>query len=223
MLLVFTELLPEELSSSLDGIGVLWKQVGSTSEIEGLSPQGGWSGTFVIDTDLSAALITCASLRQQEISVGPILIGIPESELANLTRSNRLFDDFIALPARNNELAARLRAMSSRFIPDAKPQIVEYNGLVLNLATYQTSVSGRPLDMTYMEYQLLKHFMTNPGSVLSREVLLKDVWGYEYYGGARTVDVHVRRLRAKLGEEHSQLIHTVRSVGYVFSPTQWDL
>ena len=71
------------------------------------------------------------------------------------------------------------------------------------MATYQASIGGRPLDLTYMEYELLKFLAQNPGKVFTREVLLNRVWGYEYYGGARTVDVHVRRLRAKLGEEHA--------------------
>ena len=72
-----------------------------------------------------------------------------------------------------------------------------------------------------MEYELLKFFLTHPGKVFTREQLLSRVWGYEYYGGARTVDVHVRRLRAKLGEEHANLIQTVRSVGYRFGQTRW--
>ena len=81
--------------------------------------------------------------------------------------------------------------------------MVEYRELSLNLETYQASIAGRPLDLTYMEYELLKFLAQNPGKVFTREMLLNRVWGYEYYGGARTVDVHVRRLRAKLGEEHA--------------------
>jgi two-component system, OmpR family, alkaline phosphatase synthesis response regulator PhoP len=99
--------------------------------------------------------------------------------------------------------------------------MVEYSGLVLNLETYQASIDGRPLDLTYMEYELLKFLAHNPGKVFTREVLLSRVWGYEYYGGARTVDVHIRRLRAKLGEEYAGFIHTVRSVGYRFGQSRW--
>ena len=98
---------------------------------------------------------------------------------------------------------------------------LEYADLVLNLETYQAALSGQPLDLTYMEYELLKFFASNPGKVFTREQLLSRVWGYEYYGGARTVDVHVRRLRAKLGEEHASLIHTVRSVGYRFGQSRF--
>ena len=75
---------------------------------------------------------------------------------------------------------------------------------MLNLETYQAAIGRRPLDLTYMEYELLKFFAIHPGKVFTREQLLSRVWGYEYYGGARTVDVHVRRLRAKLGEEHAR-------------------
>ncbi len=82
-------------------------------------------------------------------------------------------------------------------------------------------MGSRPLDLTYMEYELLRFFATHSGKVFTREQLLSRVWGYEYYGGARTVDVHVRRLRAKLGEEHAGLIQTVRSVGYRFGQPRW--
>ena len=103
-----------------------------------------------------------------------------------------------------------------------RADLVEYGELTLNLETYQAAIAGRPLDMTYMEYELLKFLAQNPGKVFTREMLLSRVWGYEYYGGARTVDVHVRRLRAKLGEEHANLIQTVRSVGYRFGQSRWD-
>ena len=82
-------------------------------------------------------------------------------------------------------------------------------------------VGDRPLDLTYMEYELLKFLASHPGKVFTRETLLSRVWGYDYYGGARTVDVHVRRLRAKLGEEQAGLIQTVRSVGYSFGQSRW--
>jgi DNA-binding response OmpR family regulator len=100
-------------------------------------------------------------------------------------------------------------------------QLIERGPLVLNLETYQAGIAGRALDLTYMEYQLLRFLATHPGKVFTRETLLSRVWGYEYYGGARTVDVHVRRLRAKLGEEHAHLIETVRSVGYRFGQVSW--
>ena len=94
---------------------------------------------------------------------------------------------------------------------------------MLNLETYQAAIAGKPLDLTFMEYELLKFLSSNPGKVFTRETLLSRVWGYEYYGGARTVDVHIRRLRAKLGEHHAGLIQTVRSVGYSFGQSRWSI
>jgi DNA-binding response OmpR family regulator len=100
--------------------------------------------------------------------------------------------------------------------------IIVYGPLALNLETYQAVIGGKPLDLTFMEYELLRFLAAHPGKVFTREVLLSRVWGYEYFGGARTVDVHIRRLRAKLGEEHANLIDTVRSVGYRFGRTRWS-
>jgi DNA-binding response OmpR family regulator len=99
--------------------------------------------------------------------------------------------------------------------------VIAYGPLALNLETYQAVCAGRPLDLTFMEYELLRFLAAHPGKVFTREVLLSRVWGYEYFGGARTVDVHIRRLRAKLGEEHAHLIETVRSVGYRFGRARW--
>jgi DNA-binding response OmpR family regulator len=120
------------------------------------------------------------------------------------------------------ELEARLRhLLAAETGLDLPPEVVQYDQLELNLETYQAAIGGRPLDLTYMEYELLKFLASNPGRVFTREILLSRVWGYEYYGGARTVDVHIRRLRAKLGEEHAALIQTVRSVGYKFGESRW--
>ena len=94
---------------------------------------------------------------------------------------------------------------------------------MLNLETYQAYICGRPLDLTYMEYELLKFLARTRARSSPARSLLSRVWGYEYYGGARTVDVHIRRLRAKLGEEHANLIQTVRSVGYRFGQSRWGV
>jgi DNA-binding response OmpR family regulator len=121
------------------------------------------------------------------------------------------------------EVEARLTRLSWRAGRGARPELVEYADLVLNLETYQAAIAGRPLDLTYMEYELLKFLASHPGKVFTRETLLSRVWGYEYYGGARTVDVHVRRLRAKLGDDHAGWIQTVRSVGYRFGQSRWGV
>jgi DNA-binding response OmpR family regulator len=123
-------------------------------------------------------------------------------------------------PFQPRELEARLKHLFWRTGRGTRPELVEYGPLVLNTETYQASVNGRPLDLTFLEYELLKFLATHPGKVFTRQTLLSRVWGYEYYGGARTVDVHIRRLRAKLDDE-ANLIQTVRSVGYRFGQSRW--
>ena len=112
----------------------------------------------------------------------------------------------------------RLRAgqLATTGIDTVPAEVVAFKDLSLNLATYQATIGSQPVDLTFMEYELLRFFVTNQTRVWSREQLLSRVWGYDYFGGARTVDVHVRRLRAKLGEERASWITTVRSVGYRF-------
>lgn len=121
--------------------------------------------------------------------------------------------DFIATPPDAAELGVRIRRLMHRGADD---EVLTYEDLELNPLTYQATLAGTPLDLTYMEYELLRFFIENRGRVWTREQLLSKVWGYDYYGGARTVDVHVRRLRAKVGEERAGWITTVRSVGYRF-------
>lgn len=110
-----------------------------------------------------------------------------------------------------------LRLRMSRLVHEGQAdEILTFKDLLLNTLTYQAALAGTPMDLTYMEYELLAFLIQNQVRVWSREQLLSKVWGYDYYGGARTVDVHIRRLRAKLGEERASWIATVRSVGYRF-------
>jgi DNA-binding response OmpR family regulator len=121
--------------------------------------------------------------------------------------------DFILTPLLAAELALRLHRLTQA---EGTEEVHHFKDLELNLLTYQATLDSAPIDLTYMEYELLRFFVEHPHRVWSREQLLSKVWGYEYYGGARTVDVHVRRLRAKLGEHRASWITTVRSVGYRF-------
>jgi DNA-binding response OmpR family regulator len=163
---------------------------------------------------LADGLVTCKALRRLDPPFSPILLVVPRSRLDELSHRDELFDDFVAAPLDPVEFASRLRhLLTSRGEPLAA-SVLERGALSINLTTYQATIDGRALDLTYMEYELLRFFSSNPEQVFTREMLLSRVWGYEYYGGARTVDVHVRRLRAKLGEEHSHVIQTVRGVGY---------
>jgi two-component system, OmpR family, alkaline phosphatase synthesis response regulator PhoP len=155
------------------------------------------------------------------VPLEPLLLLVSGAQLGDLELRDELFDDFCLYPFQPLELEARLKHLFWRAGRGTQPELVEYGALVLNLETYQAAIDGQPLDLTYMEYELLKFLAAHPGRVFTRETLLSRVWGYEYYGGARTVDVHIRRLRAKLGEEHANLIQTVRSVGYRFGQSRW--
>ena len=95
---------------------------------------------------------------------------------------------------------------------------LEVGDLTIDEDTYTARLRGRPLELTYKEFELLKFLAQHPGRVFTREQLVTEVWGYDFFGGTRTVDVHVRRLRAKLGAEHEALIGTVRNVGYKMVP-----
>ena len=111
------------------------------------------------------------------------------------------------------EVGARIHAL----VGDSQSEILEFKDLLINLKTYDAKAGSTLLDLTFMEYELLKFFVENQDNVWSREQLLEKVWGYDYFGGARTVDVHVRRLRAKLGDQRKAWIKTVHSVGYKFN------
>jgi DNA-binding response OmpR family regulator len=103
-----------------------------------------------------------------------------------------------------------------------EPDEIRSGELAIDEATYAARLRGRVLDLTFKEFELLKFLAQHPGRVFTRAQLLQEVWGYDYFGGTRTVDVHVRRLRAKLGPEHDALIGTVRNVGYRFVPAKGE-
>ncbi len=208
----------------LDEAGYPWKAIGRQADVEDLQPEDGWSGAIVCaDVNPEAGFAMCRAVRKRDILLEPLLLVALEGQLDDLELREDLFDDFVVSPFRPRELEARLKHLFWRTGRGTRPELVEYGPLLLNLETYQAAVGGRPLDLTYMEYELLKFLATHPGKVFTRETLLSRVWGYEYYGGARTVDVHIRRLRAKLSEEHAGLIQTVRSVGYRFGQSRWGL
>jgi len=221
-LLIFPDPAPPALAQALDLAGYPWKAASSSDAADRLEPEDGWSGAIVAaDDDPDGAFALCRALRKRDLPFEPLLLLAASPQLTDLELRDDLFDDFCLTPFQPRELEARLAHLFWRTGRGTRPELVEYGPLVLNLETYQAAVGGRPLDLTYMEYELLKFLATHPGKVFTRETLLSRVWGYEYYGGARTVDVHIRRLRAKLGEEHANLISTVRSVGYRFGQSRW--
>ena len=131
-------------------------------------------------------------------------------------------DDFVLADASSDEISTRIALAVRRAGRGEEPTVVKVGDLTVNPDNYQVYVRGRPLDLTYKEFELLKFLAQRPGRVCDRDLLLREVWGYDYYGGTRTVDVHVRRLRAKLGPEHETLIETIRNVGYRLVPRPRD-
>ena len=167
--------------------------------------------------DLAASRSLCRLLRTTGVTA-PLFAVLTEGGLVALTAEWGV-DDVLLDSAGPAEVDARLRLATGKKAeqaPDAEPGVVRAGELTIDEGTYTCRLRGRALDLTFKEFELLKYLAQHPGRVFTRAQLLQEVWGYDYYGGTRTVDVHVRRLRAKLGTEHEQLIGTVRHVGYKF-------
>jgi DNA-binding response OmpR family regulator len=167
--------------------------------------------------DLAGARSVCRLLRTTGVAA-PMFVVLTEGGLVALTAEWGV-DDVLLDSAGPAEVDARLRLALGRkqeAAPAADAGVVRAGELTIDEGTYTCRLRGRVLDLTFKEFELLKHLAQHPGRVYTRAQLLSEVWGYDYFGGTRTVDVHVRRLRAKLGPEHEQLIGTVRHVGYKF-------
>lgn len=151
----------------------------------------------------------------------PIILVTTEGNLTAV-QGDWGIDDFMLNTTSPAELEARLRVSVTRRLDalgiaaEASPEQISFGDLHIDEVSYSVRLRGRPLDLTFKEFELLKYLAHHPGRVFTRAVLLQEVWGYDYFGGTRTVDVHVRRLRAKLGSEHEAMIGTIRNVGYRF-------
>ena len=181
-------------------------------------PAGPSPDAVMVDarSDLAEARATCRVLHATGLTV-PLFGIVTEVGLAAL-QADWGVDDFLLVSAGPAEIEARLRLAAGRpsAAAAAGPAVVRAGDLTVDPETYAARLNGRPLDLTYKEFELLRFLAQHPGRVFSREQLLREVWGYDYFGGTRTVDVHVRRLRAKLGSEYESMIGTVRQVGYKF-------
>jgi DNA-binding response OmpR family regulator len=162
--------------------------------------------------DLSRAQGICRALRAAD-ERGSILVVMPEAGLAGL-QPDWGASDFVLPTAGPAEMEARIRLLAHRPVVKEAEDAVRVGELVVDPVSYQVRLRGRPLDLTYKEFELLRFLAGRPGRVCTRAQLLSEVWGYDFFGGTRTVDVHVRRLRAKLGPEHESMISTIRGVGY---------
>ncbi len=164
--------------------------------------------------DLASAKSLCKILTTTGVNV-PLVLVVTEGGLTAVSADWGV-DDLVLETAGPAELDARIRLVIGRMTQNQAGSKIHASGVVIDEASYSAKVQGRPLDLTFKEFELLRFLATHPSRVFTREQLLSEVWGYDYFGGTRTVDVHVRRLRAKLGDLES-LIGTVRNVGYRFN------
>jgi DNA-binding response OmpR family regulator len=211
---IYPEAPSPALTSALLQAGYNPVPIAGVADAGDKQPGSGWSSVVVeIGNDPDTAA-TVASKVREELGVAVLLV--MDRTLTRDLEGREGFDDFILTPIDIAELSIRLGRMGADAPDSVSEDVLRFEDLELNTGTYQATIAGKPVDLTYMEYELLRFLVENMNRVWSREQLLSRVWGYDYFGGSRTVDVHVRRLRAKLGEERASWITTVRSVGYRF-------
>ncbi len=187
------------------------------SELERRMIEGA-ADLIVLDPGLRPAsqLAIAERVYARGVDMGLLLVVDPGA-LVTLTLPFRGALDFVVRGCLPAELAVRAQRLLWPGEEVGVDDLLRVEGLTLNLATYQALVNGEPVDFAYLEYALFAFLVTHPGRTYSREVLLSRVWGTDYYGGSRTVDVHIRRIRAKLGHELARRLETVRNVGYLWN------
>ncbi|WP_116114976.1 winged helix-turn-helix transcriptional regulator [Austwickia chelonae] len=170
--------------------------------------------------DLAGARALCRLLAAMGTTC-PVIVVLTEGGLIAVSH-DWTFADILLDSAGPAEIDTRIRLALTR-VPEEDSDLsapITNGNLEINESTYSARLDGRLLDLTYKEFELLKYLVQHPGRVFTRAHLLQEVWGYDYFGGTRTVDVHIRRLRAKLGTDNESLIGTVRNVGYRFVPDE---
>ncbi len=169
---------------------------------------------FIIDYDeigTSDSTQFYLSRLRKKIHDIPVLLILRVNTIHELDEE-WFFDDFILYPFRKGEVKARLKRLVNVTVDEYDE--ISIGNLIVNVKEYAVYLSGEKIDLTYKEFELLRLFLQNRGVVFSRKDVLSRIWGMEYIGGTRTVDVHIRRLRSKLGDEFNSIIETVRNVGY---------
>jgi two-component system alkaline phosphatase synthesis response regulator PhoP len=144
------------------------------------------------------------------------IIGLLSSKMVASLDNHREIDDFMVNPYHDAELLLRINRLLKKIHDSESGELIKCNGLTIDLVTCEVTVDGKKADLTFKEYELLKLMARNRGRVFTREALLDKIWGYDYYGGDRTVDVHMRRLRSKIEDANHTYIETVRNIGYRF-------
>lgn len=156
-----------------------------------------------------------ALLRDPAVAEGTAVVAVVEPDQMALVGAGVKIDDFVLSPVDEGELRTRLSRLIFERTGQGDGHVIRHGGLAIDLERYKVTVDEEVVDLTYKEYELLRFLSSNPGKPFTREALLNQVWGYDYYGGSRTVDVHVRRIRSKI-ERGEPYIETVRNVGYRF-------
>ena len=206
-----------------EGVSVLARDL-QTLDIEVVATRQEDVEESLADSGLDALVVEAAANLEETRRLMESSLRPQRAPLLLLVRADQLpaidptwpADDFAILPLAADELKLRLRRAIYRKTGADSANILRSEDLVVDLANYKVFVADQPVSLTFKEFELLRFLMTNRGKVFTREALLNRVWGYEYFGGARTVDVHIRRLRAKIETGPTIFIETVRNVGYRF-------
>jgi len=203
------------LAGELEKLGVTLKYFERSEQLEMLLDDT-IAAVVVVSPHVHQARQARQSMRKAGgwSSRAPLLAVVKDLEQLMETDTLKHFDDFLIYPGGGPELMARIRLLEKR--RGKGSNLITQGDLAINLDAHQVTVNDRPVDLTYKEYELLKTIAATPGRAYTREELLRNIWGYDYFGGTRTVDVHVRRLRAKI-EQDRPYIETVHGVGYRFS------
>lgn len=215
------------LIASDDSFAVEWARRGldlidAESEVAALAelaPRLGAGDIDAVFVDAGRNAEAIVSLLEQRAAQGVdvrALLALEADALPALRMPVTFLADFVVRGAQAPEIAARLRTLLWPGEEARSQDVIRVDGLSVNLATYQVQVSGVPVEFTFQEYELFKFLLTHPNRVYGREVLLRRVWDTDYFGGARTIDVHVRRIRSKIGPELAHRLETVRGVGYLW-------
>lgn len=165
----------------------------------------------------SEAMTLYYALKKQPQSASvPLVMMMDETEMRSADLPSGV-QEVLYRPLRAPEAVVRLQNLFKRTHKIDQKNLIQRGKLTIDVSKYEVRVADKKVDLTFTEFELLKFFCANPGTVFTREVLLNKVWGYEYYGGTRTVDVHIRRLRSKIEGRTSVYIETVRNIGYKFA------
>jgi len=208
----------EELDSGLRQMGYSCKIVSSADMVLDLAKKQALDVLLVDANGLSAS--AWYNLKAEQVPkiksavTLPVIALLPSGTLDGIESAFQI-DDFIVRPFNLSELAARIKRLANR--ADGNQDSIRCHNLVIDTSKCEVTVNEHPVALTFKEYELLKFLMRHRGKVFTRDTLLNEVWGYDYYGGDRTVDVHIRRLRSKIEDADHTYIDTVRNIGYRFS------